>query len=339
MHSQRLVFPEPYRAAWNQEYLPDPGPGEVLICTRKALISAGTEMTAYTGDFPADSAWAKWIRYPFQDVGYSNVGEIAAVGPGVVGFEIGQRVVSWGGHAAANIQALEGVYAGVHAIPDQVSDDQAVFWQLGKTVMNGVRLATIALGEAVVVVGVGIVGQLAVQYASLCGAYPLIAVDLSPQRLDLAQAHGATHTLVGGGDEIVDEIRAITRGRMADVVFEVTGSPRVIPTTLRMARRQGRIILLGSPRGKVEIDFHDEVHTLGLHIIGAQVSTHPRVATPYNPWTAERNGELFFDLVMNDRLHVDDLITHRYDWQDASSAYEMLAEGGMESLGVVLEGW
>jgi 2-desacetyl-2-hydroxyethyl bacteriochlorophyllide A dehydrogenase len=339
MHSQRLIFPEPHRVVWHEEDLPDPGPGEVLIRTHKTLISAGTEMTAYTGDFPANSVWSKWIRYPFREVGYSNVGEIVAVGPDVSGFEVGQRVASWGGHATANIQALEGVYAGVQAIPDRVSDDQAVFWQLGKTVMNGVRLATIALGEAVVVVGVGVVGQLAVQYASLCGAYPLIAVDLSAQRLALAQAHGATHTLVGGRDEIVGEIRAITRGRMADVVFEVTGSPRVIPTTLRMARRQGRIIILGSPRGKVEIDFHDEVHTLGLHIIGAQVSTHPRVATPYNPWTAERNGELFFDLVMNNRLHVDDLITHRFDRQDAWAAYQMLAEDRTENMGMVLEGW
>jgi len=339
MHSRRLVFSEPFHAEWRHEELPEPGAGELLIRTRKTLISIGTEMTAYTGNFPADSAWANWIRYPFGEVGYSNVGEVISLGSDVDGFDLGQRVASWGGHAIANIQALEGVYAGVQAIPDAVSDEQAVFWQLGKTVLNGVRLAKIALGEAVVVIGVGIVGQLAVQYAHLCGAFPVIAVDLSPERLELARAHGATHILAGGRDEIVDEVTEITRGRLADVVFEATGNQHVIPPSLRLARRLGRIIILGSPQGKVEIDFHDEVHTMGLQIIGAHVSTHPHVATPFNLWTAERNGELFFDLVMNDRLRVDDLITHRYLWQDAPSAYAMLHDNRLQALGVLLEGW
>lgn len=339
MLSHKLVFSEPFRAEWTEVDVPGPGPGEILVRTRKTLISTGTELTAYTGDFPPDSIWATYIQYPFRDPGYSNVGEVVALGPDVIGYEIGQRVASWGRHAIYNIQHLSGRFAGVRVIPDDVTDDQAVFWNLGKTVLNGVRLAHIALGEAVVLVGVGILGQLATQYAHLSGAFPLIAVDLSERRLQMAQVHGATHTLIGGRDELLDEIREITRGRMADVAFEITGNQHVIPSILRMVRRLGRVILLGSPRGKVEVDFHNEVHTLGLQVIGAHVTTHPEVGTPFNPWTADRNGELFFDLVMAGRLQVDDMITHRYPWREAPAAYEMLAADRTQAMGVVLEGW
>lgn len=335
MHTHRLVFTEPFHAEWQEIDLQDPGPGQVLIRTRQTLISTGTELTAYTGDFPPNSAWAGYIQYPWPDVGYSNVGQIVALGPGVTEYETGQRVASWGRHATYNLQPL----TRVQAIPDQVTDDQALFWNLGRTVMNGVRLAHIALGEAVVLVGVGILGQLAAQYASLSGAFPLIAIDLSERRLEMARAHGATHTLIGGRAELLAEIREITRGRMADVAFEITGNQHVIPAVLRMVRRLGRVILLGSSRGVVEVDFHDEVHTLGLQIIGAHVSTHPAVETPYNPWTAQRNGELFFDLVSMGRLQVDDLITHRYPWREAPPAYQMLAADRTQAMGVVLEGW
>jgi threonine dehydrogenase-like Zn-dependent dehydrogenase len=81
------------------------------------------------------------------------------------------------------------------------------------------------------------------------------------------------------------------------------------------------------------------VHTLGLQIIGAHVSTHPEVETPYNPWTPVRNGELFFDLVLAGKLRVDDLITHRYHWREAPAAYEMLVTDRTQAMGVILEGW
>jgi 2-desacetyl-2-hydroxyethyl bacteriochlorophyllide A dehydrogenase len=335
MLGNSLVFDQPLQAEWKEVEVPDPGPGQVLIRTRKTLISTGTELTAYTGDFPPDSAWSNYVQYPWREPGYSNVGEVVATGPGVADYVPGQRVASWGHHATYNLEPLQHV----QAIPEEVTDDQALFWNLGKTVMNGVRLAKISLGEAVVLVGVGIVGQLATQYVSLSGAWPLIAIDLSQRRLKMAEAHGATHGLAGRCEELVPKIGDLTRGRMADVAFEITGNQHVLPSVIRLVRRQGRVILLGSPRGKVELDFHDEVHTLGLQLIGAHVSTHPEVETPYNPWTPRRNGELFFDLVLAGKLRVEDLITHRFPWREAPAAYNLLVADRTQAMGVVLEGW
>ncbi len=340
MLSKKLVFTKPYQADYVDVQVPEPGPGQIVVRTRKTMISTGTELTAYMGDFPPDSVWARFIRYPFPDVGYSNVGEVVTLGPDVTGLEVGQRVATWGSHASLNLLPLRmASFVSVQAIPDRVTDDQALFCSLSKTVMNAVRLARVALGEAVVLVGVGILGQLATQLCTLSGAFPLIAVDLSEKRLRMAVAHGATHVCIGGREDLVDRIGEITDKRMADVAFEITGNQHVIPAVFRLVRPMGRVILLGSPRGKVEVDFHDEVHTLGLQIIGARVSTHPEFETPYSPWTADRNGKLFFDLVMAGKLRLHDLITHRYDWKDADAAFRMLAADRTQAMGVVLEGW
>jgi 2-desacetyl-2-hydroxyethyl bacteriochlorophyllide A dehydrogenase len=335
MRSHKVIVTEPFRAEWEEVDLPEPGAGEILIRTRQTMISTGTELTAYTGEFPPNSVWASYFEYPWRTAGYSNVGTVVALGPDVTEYEVGQRVANRGHHATYNIQTLAQVYP----IPDSMTDDQAVFLPLGCTVMNGVRLARIALGEAVVMVGAGILGQLALQYAAESGAFPLIVVDLSERRLQMTQERRATHTLMGGRDDLLDGIREITRGRMADIAFEITGNQYVIPSILRMVRRLGRVILLGGPRGKVEVDFHNEVHTLGLQIIGAHVSTHPEVETPHTPWTKARNSEVFCDLVTAGRLQLDDLVTHRYPWREAPAAYQMLAADRSQAMAVVLEGW
>jgi 2-desacetyl-2-hydroxyethyl bacteriochlorophyllide A dehydrogenase len=335
MISQHLVLAEPFHLRWEEIDVPDPGPGEVLIQTRKTLISTGTELTAYTGDFPPNTEWSDYVQYPWHGLGYSNVGQVMALGHGVSDLAVGQRVMSNGRHATLNLRPV----AGVWAIPDAVTDDQAVFLDIARTVMNSVRLARVSFGESVIIVGAGILGQLATQYLSWGGAFPVIVVDLSRPRLQMAQAHGATHTLLGGRDELLDDIRRITRGRMADVAFEVTGHQDVIPSILRMVRRLGRVILLGSPRRPVTVNFHNEIHTHSLQVIGTHTSSQPEVGNYYNPWTRRRNSELFFDLVSAGRLQLDDMITHRYPWRDAPAAYEMLATDRSRAMGVVVEGW
>lgn len=328
----RVVFRGPRDAAIEEVPLAEPGRGQVLIRTLFSLISTGTELTAYSGDFPPDSAWSRYIRYPWV-AGYANVGEVVALGPDVTNVSEGQRVLSTGPHASLVLADAERVTP----IPDDVSSEEASFMVLSTISLIGVRLAEIKLGEAVVVLGAGLVGQLAAQYARLSGGFPVISVDLAPSRLETARGHGATHTLVGGRPELIDEIRALTRGRLADVAIEATGNPKVIPSLFRWVRRRGRVILLGSPRGKTEVDFHDEVHTFGLQVIGAHNSVHPTAETPYNVWTQARDGELFLDLLSAKQIGVADLISHRYPWQEAPAAYDMLLTDRTQAMAVLLE--
>jgi 2-desacetyl-2-hydroxyethyl bacteriochlorophyllide A dehydrogenase len=327
------VFPAPRAVEIREESVAAPAEGEVLIRAVRSLISTGTEMTAYTGDFPREkSAWANYVRYPFR-TGYSHVGQVVEVGAGVEGLPTGALVFSHAAHASLVVQKARDVVR----VPDGVSPELAALASISAIAMNGVRMAEIALGEAVVVVGLGIVGQLALRYARLNGAYPLIALDISDERLATARAAGATHVVNSSREDPIEVVRSITRGRMADVAFEVTGNPSVIPSLPPLLRRAGRLVLLGSPRGRTSIDFHDEVHTFGLRVIGAHASNHPRVETPDNVWTRARNVELFLDFLGARLIDVSSLITHRFPWRQAAEVYRLLDEDRTRTLGVILD--
>jgi len=333
VNATTLVFIQPRQAVWQEETLSAPGEGELAIRTVVSLLSTGTEMTAYRGEFPREqSAWARYVKYPFR-VGYSSVGEVLAVGAGVEGFGVGQMVYSGGSHGtAAVVRAARAI-----AVPDGVSPEDAAFASLSNIAMNGVRLGEVALGEAVLVVGQGPVGELATRYAYLAGAHPLVVMDASDTRLEMAERLGAGSALNPGHDDVRARLDDITRGRKLDVVFEVTGNPDVIPSLPPLIKRGGRLVLLGSPRGPSTVDFHDDVHTFGLKVIGAHASNHPSHETPFNQWTWQRNGELFFDLLRAGRVRVGELISHRFPWREAPEVFAMLDRDRTPTRGVLLD--
>ncbi len=334
VRGRKTVVKAPRKLVIVEEEFPSPGKGEVLIKTKATLISIGTELTKFSGDFPRGSHWDEVFRYPYSP-GYSNCGEIIEVGEGVEGLEVGDRVASLGPHAEYVLMREGEVYP----VPDGVSDEEATFATLAATVMNGVRLADVKLGESVVVLGLGILGQLACQFSGLCGGFPVIGVDMSEKRLKLAEELGATLVLNPRRQDVRKEIERATKGRGADVVFEVTGNPEVIPWGLRLTKRQGRFIVLSSPRGPSTVDFHDEVNWPSRIIIGTHFTSHPSYETPYNPWTVKRNIELFFDLILAGKVDVKKLITHRYPWTELGEVYRRLLDplgDRLQYLGIIL---
>ena len=133
-------------------------------------------------------------------------------------------------------------------MPDGISDEEAAFHNLAATVMNSVRLSKVTLGENVGVVGVGILGQFAIMFSRLAGGFPVIALDISEDRLEIAKKSGATEVLRSDIEDVVKKIQDLTEGRMLDVVFEVTGNPNVIPWAIKLVKHLGRFIILSSPR-------------------------------------------------------------------------------------------
>ena len=327
MRTPTVVFPEPGRVAIEEREASGPGPGQVLVRTTTSVISVGTELTVLTR-----SGWAKNVPFPFVP-GYSVAGEVVEVGPDVSGFAVGDRVCGGGHHTHYEVREARDL----NHIPSGVADEAAAFRTLGQITLNGVRQGQLVFGEAVVVVGMGLVGQMATQWARFAGALPIIAIDLSQFRLDIAAGIGSLVAIQGSCDDALPTVRTATRWRLADVVIEATGVADLIPAATRLARDQGRVVLLGSPRGATTIDLHDTVHARGLHLIGAHNNTHPPVATLANPWTRERDGELFLDLLATGRADMQALITHRYPWQQASEAYTLLQEHPGDALGVVLD--
>ncbi len=330
--SHRVVFAAPGQVVLEPEELPAPGRGQVLLRTEATLISTGTELTALTGDFPPNSRWSDYIRFP-TGIGYSSVACVSQVGAEVETVAMGDRVASTAPHASHAVRSAEHLYR----LPDGVSSEVAAFATLAEIVMGGLRRGRLAFGESVVVVGAGLLGQLAVLFARAAGAWPVIVLDPAERRLETALRMGATAVLPLASGDAVADVGRLTAGRLADVVFEITGNPVAMAGAVRLARRLGRVVLLGSPRGPVTIDLHDEVHTLGLEVIGAHNSAHPPVGTPHAPWTIARHVELFLAWQAAGEIDVSPLITHRFPWQQAPEAYRMLVEDRSQALGVVLD--
>jgi 2-desacetyl-2-hydroxyethyl bacteriochlorophyllide A dehydrogenase len=261
------------------------------------------------------------------------VGEVEEVGESVEGLAPGTLLASHAPHADRAVVSV----ARAEQVPEGISAEEAAFLPLGQITLNGVRQGEVALGEAVAILGAGLIGQLTARFCRLAGAHPILLIDKSPERLACAADDGFILIESGEDSAIVEAVATHTRGRRADVVFEATGNPVLLPTAMRLARRKGRVVVLGSPRGPVAIDFHDEVHTLGLRVIGAHNSTHPSVETPESPWTLHRHAELFYDLLASRRLDVASLISHRFPGEKAPEAYKLLLEDRTRAMGVVLQ--
>ncbi|MFA0739961.1 MAG: hypothetical protein DFNUSKGM_000057 [Candidatus Fervidibacter sacchari] len=233
MKSYRVVWTEPKVVKVEEWEVPEVGGRQVLVKTRFTLISPGTER-AWLLHLP--NTPATFPQYP----GYCAVGEVLEVGEEVKQFKKGDRVV-WAGrhsaHAVVNEDALL-------PVPSDLPDEEAVFFRLIAIALQGVRKARIELGESVVVLGAGLIGLLALQLAKLSGGFPVIAVDLSEVRLKFAQEVEADFTL-----QLSEDLNAcvseLTDGG-AHVVIEATGNPEAIPLAFKLARRMGRVILLGS---------------------------------------------------------------------------------------------
>jgi threonine dehydrogenase-like Zn-dependent dehydrogenase len=225
----------------------------------------------------------------------------------------------------------------LYPLPDGISFEQGCLARLAAISMQGVRLAQLRLGERAVVFGQGLIGQFARQLLALDGASTAIGVDLIDARLEVAQRDGATQTINPSRQNVADAVTAATQGHGADVVIEATGNPAVINDALNVAARLGRVVLLGSPRGRVEIDPYNDIHRKGVSLIGAHANTAALPGNPYQPWTMAEQILLAVELMRQGRLRTEHLITHRVPADQALGIFDALTERQRDHLGVIIE--
>jgi threonine dehydrogenase-like Zn-dependent dehydrogenase len=331
--NERIVFPERGVVRVEACPMPEPGAGEVLIRTGATLVSTGTELTALMADYPPGSTWAAMFPFPVHP-GYDNVGEVVALGEGVDPAWLGRRVATLQPHARFVVAAA----GDCRPVPDGVSDEQASFCTIAEIVMNGVRRSRLTWGETVVVFGAGLLGQFTARACLLAGAAAVVVADVAPARLAFLPGDPRLHAVDPGAGDVVELVRDVTRGRMADVVFEVTGDPSLVAGEAGLLREQGRLVILSSPRGPSTIDLHDDCMRPSLTIVGAHNFSHPQVATLADPWVPERHAELFFDLVAQGTWDVEKLVSDRVPVREAPAVYERLVRDRTGLMGVVL-GW
>ena len=329
--NEEIIFPERGVVRVEPCAMPAPAAGEVLIATRATLVSTGTELTALMAAYPPDSIWQRMFPFPVRP-GYDNVGEVVALGAGVAPEWLGRRVASLQPHARFVTAAADAC----RPVPEEVSDQHAAFFTIAEIVMNGVRRSRLTWGEAVVVYGAGLLGQLTAQVCLQAGASTVVVVDVAASRLALLPDDPRLHPVDPREADVATVVRAVTRGRMAEVVFEVTAEPGLVVQQIGVLREQGRLVVLSSPRGSVTIDLHDHCVAPSISIIGAHNMSHPTAATLADPWVPERHCELFFDLVRHGVLDVDRLISERRPYVEAPALYEQLQRDRSGVMGAVL---
>ena len=255
------------------------------------------------------------------------------VGEGVTGLHRGDRVASFTPHRQWVCAPADRFLL----VPEGVTDEEATFYALTTVVQNGVRRAEHEMGDVVVVVGLGILGQLVAQYARLMGAWQVIAVDLSESRLRIAAEHGATHVLCCPAEDAREAVADLTGGRMADVVYDVTGFPAAFAPAQRLARRFGEIVLLGDSWAPSEQKLTQDFLWRGLKLIGTFSGDPPALADDHHFWTRPNMCRLFFDYLRRGQMRVGDLITHRFYPEQAPEVYARLLHDRSSTLGVLFD--
>ena len=202
-----------------------------------------------------------------------------------------------------------------------VTSDLRVAPLFGCAVTTGFGVVTnnakITIGESVVVAGSGGIGLNIVQGAALSSAWPLIAIDLSEEKLELARKMGATHTINGKTEDVGSRIREIMDGKTVDVFIDNTGAPKMIELGYALTGPQGRVVLVGVPRKGNDIT----IHSLPLHFGKIITGSHGGEAIP------ERDIPRYMTMYEQGRIVLKELLTDEYPLESINDAIDRMRNG------------
>ncbi|KMT64747.1 bi-domain-containing oxidoreductase [Catenovulum maritimum] len=274
-------------------------------------------------------------------LGYCNVGVVERVGNGADNFKVGDRVVSNGPHADV-VRVSKNLAA---KIPNNVTDEEASFTVVASIGLQGIRLANPTMGECFVVTGVGLIGLLTVQMLRAQGCR-VLAIDFDQSKLDMAKQFGAEICNPGKGEDPVAVGMAFSRGVGVDGVIITASTKSNDPVTqaARMSRKRGRIILVGVTGLELSrADFYEKelIFQVSCSYGPGRYDANYEVQGNDYPlafvrWTEQRNFEAILDMMAGGQLDVKPLITHRFKFEDASDAYDLLTTD-KSALGILLQ--
>ena len=329
-----VVIREPFRVAVEQAVTPEPEPGQVVVQTTLSGISAGTEMNLYRGTNPdlVRRRWGEQFVYPFVP-GYQALGTVVHRSPEVTGFEIGDRVFTGGSHSEIIVADINRCFR----LPDDLSDEQASLLSVARVALHGVRRGRIEFGDSIAVVGMGLMGQLAIQHARLAGAARTIAVDIDPWRLEVALELGADHVIDPNADDPAKQIMDYTENG-ADVVLETAGVSSAVPIALALGRYGARVVIVGWHLQPISIDLAEDLLYKELDLLPSRAGGLGDEAPSHVlRWNTRRNTELLIQLLVDNSLRVDRLVTHVVPVEDVANVYEMIHTRSEQSLHVALD--
>jgi predicted dehydrogenase len=345
-------------------------PGTVIVRVAFSCVSPGTELAGLKAS--GQPLWKRALANPAKvgrvlaiardrgvgaavdavqsrldrslTAGYSAAGIVTAVGAGVSDFSVGDRVACAGSQFAHHAELVRVPRNLVVPVPAGVGLDAAATVTLGAIALQGVRRLQPTLGETVVVIGLGLLGQLTVQLLRANGCR-VAAIDLDAERARLARELGADADITPDSESEIERVMRVTDGHGADgvIVTAATESDELIATAFRMCRKKARVVLVGD---------------VGLHLQRADLYEKELdflVSTSYGPgrydasyeeagldypigyvrWTENRNMSAYLEQLAAGRVAVGPLFGERFAIDDAADAYAALESHS--ALGALLE--
>lgn len=301
-----------------------PAENEVLVKTAFSTISSGTEKANITGNVNVsvnDMTHGKAPVFPRMS-GYSSSGIVVETGKNVKSVKPGDRVVvSWGHHKQFNTVHEKNV---VKITYDNISFQEAAMFHICTFPLAGVRKTRLEIGESMLVMGLGLLGQLSVLFAVKAGAVPVIAVDPVAERRALALKNGADYALDPFETGFVDKVKEITGGG-ANTAVEVTGIGAGFDEALDCMARFGRISLLGCTRSSdFTIDYYHKIHGPGITIVGAHTQARPEYESYPGFFTQRDDIKTVMKLCGQERLDLEKMICETHSPAECGKVYDRL---------------
>ncbi len=320
MRRARLVAPKTFEI--EELPTPEPGAGEARLRVSYVAI-CGSEFAAYRGLATRYPIYEHHVAYPHL-LGHEACGVVEAVGPGVTDVQPGQRVIPRSAPYATHVirKAHELI-----PIPNGVSQKQAALTLMTQETYYVCReLAQIHPHDLVLIIGVGPFGMLCLEHVREIGCAAIVAADLIPGRLRLARELGATHTLNAREHELVTTVPRLL-GCEPTVVIETSGQPRPLQQAFKVVAAEGKVVIAGRPYATLERFAIEDIFHRMVTVYGAK--TPPAGYAP--AYTA-----IALDLIRQNKIHADRLITHEFPLHRIGEAFELATHPERGGLKVVV---
>ena len=336
-------------------------PEGVLVRNANSLISMGTEKL--TMDFARKNLVSKALARPdltkqvmdlaktaglrnayqeainrldvLEPLGYSSAGEVLEVGERVDEFKVGDSVCCARSGFASHAEVISVPKNLCAKIPDGVDYESAAFGMVGAISLHAIRLCELELGEKIAIIGLGLLGQLAVQLGKASG-YKVFGLDINAEKVSLAQKLGADEGAVIGKEDVIGRAKSFTKGYGFDAVLILasTSSNQPLEIAAEISRHKGKIVAPGMvkldvPRGTF---YQKELSLVVSKASGPGIDDaayeFKGMDYPYAyiRWTERRNMEQFLELVGDGKVQIKPLITHRFKIDEAEQAYKAIMD-------------
>jgi predicted dehydrogenase/threonine dehydrogenase-like Zn-dependent dehydrogenase len=346
-------------------------PGGVLVRTAASLISAGTEkavielgkksLIGKARERPdlvrqvVGRVRSQGLKNTIESVmtkmdrplalGYSAAGVVEEIGSEVSSLKVGDRVAIAGAGYASHAEINYVPLNLTSLMPSEVEFEEAAYSTVASIAMQGVRLARPELGELVAVSGLGLIGLIAVQLLKANGCR-VIGIDFSGDKVELGLRLGMDQGVVLEEDNAHRAVDTFTKGRGVDLTFitAATSSNQPIELAGEITRRKGSIVVVGAVGLNIPRDIYYrkelDVKISMSYGPGRYDSSYEEggLDYPYDyvRWTEQRNLEAVLDLMGRGKLDVRSLTTHRFPFDQASAAYDLIHKGSESYVGIVL---